>query len=323
MDLISILILLAAIFVGWSIGANSASNAIGTLVGPMIIDFRTAAILVAISMLMGALLQSGAVIKTIGEDIIPREDLEGDKIVTLSALLATAIFVGLVTSRAIPVSASHAIVGALVGSGISIGILKEMNIFLILKIFLSWFLTPIFSLILAFMIYEFFMIPISKRISLVTFSETFRLLVIIGTVFIAYGLGANNVGNSAGLVIGSNILGDRIITLIIMGIAMGLGIISFSKKVVNTVGRNITLIDPMTAFTAQSSAGIVIYFFTLLGIPISATQAIIGGLVGAGITKGSGMVNNKLVMKIFIGWIITPFSAAVLSILIYKILMMF
>ena len=155
-----------------------------------------------------------------------------------------------------------------------------------------------------------------------TFSETFRLLVIIGTVFIAYGLGANNVGNSAGLVIGSNILGDRI-TLIIMGIAMGLGIVSFSKKVVNTVGRNITLIDPMTAFTAQSSAGIVIYFFTLLGIPISATQAIIGGLVGAGITKGSGMVNNKLVMKIFIGWIITPFSAAVLSILIYKILMMF
>lgn len=322
MDIISILILLVAIFIGFNIGANSGASVISTLVGSKIIEFRTAVLLVAILMLIGALSLSDPVIQTVGKEIISEKDLERDRIVTFSALLATAILVGFTTSGAIPVSTTHAIVGALVGSGISIGIIREINFFVISKIILSWFLTPIFSLIIAFIIYEFFMIPVSKRMSLVTFSETFRLFVIISAAFVAYGLGANSIGTSAGLVI-SSILSDKKVVLIAIGIAMVLGVIIFSNRVVKTVGKNITIIDPMTAFTAQFSAGLVICSFTLLGIPISITQAIIGGLVGVGLTKGVGMVNKKLVIAIFIGWIITPISAAILSMLIYKILMIF
>ena len=150
MDILSILILLVAIFIAFNIGANGGASIIGTLVGPKIIEFRIAAILVAILMLLGALSLSGPVIKTIGEDILPERDSEIDKAITFSALLATAIIVGFITSGAIPVSTSHAIVGALIGSGASIGILKDMDILVLSKIVISWFLTPALSLILAF-----------------------------------------------------------------------------------------------------------------------------------------------------------------------------
>ncbi|MEA3254852.1 MAG: inorganic phosphate transporter [Candidatus Altiarchaeota archaeon] len=320
MEPVSILILLAAVFVGWSIGATSGSNAVGTLVGSRIIGFRTATLVVAVLMLAGALLQSGPVAETVGGGIVPREILAGCGLAVLSTLLASMFFLVFMTSKAIPVSVSHVVVGALVGSGISMGVSGEMDYFLVLKIFLSWFLTPVFSLILAFIFYEIVMVPASKKVSLVTFSEASRVLVVLGTCFVAYGLGANSVGSPAGLVIGSGVVGDTPVLLIVLGVAMGFGVVSFSRRVVYTIARNITVLDPMTAFAAQFSAGVVIYFFTLLGIPISTTQAIVGGLVGVGLTKGVGMVNNKLVKIIFLGWVITPFSAAILSMLIYTIL---
>ena len=323
MDIISLLIILAAALVGWGIGANSASNAISPLVGLNIISFRGAAILVSALMLMGALLQSDAVVKTVGEGIIPKEKLETNKVAALSALLATAVFVALVTSEAIPISSSQAVIGALLGSGLSMGLLGGMDINLVFRIFLAWLLTPVMSLLLAIVVYGFFMAYLSKKVSLVTFSETFRLLVLIGTGFVAYSLGANNAGNAAGLLISSGVFSGRTAPLVLVGLAMGFGVVFFSKKVAKTVGRNITLIDPVTVFASQFAAGATVYFFTLMGIPVSASQAIIGGLVGVGMTKGAGMINNRLVLMIFLGWVVTPIGAAILSAVIYKALSYF
>jgi len=320
MDTISALIIIASVFVGWSIGANSASNVVSTLVGPGITSYRTAVILVTALMITGALLQSGPVINTISRGIIPEKDLQEDRLIALSALLATVLFIGVVTSQALPVSSSHAIVGGLAGSVLATGLLKEFNQPMTINIILSWFLTPVLSVVAAYVIYKAFLVPFSKKISLIIYGQSFRILAVIATAFVAYGLGANNIGNSVGLVIGSGTVKENTPIMLLIIASMCFGMISFGRKVVNTVSRNITLIDPLTAFTAQFSAGIVIYFFTVSGIPISTTQAILGGLVGVGMTKGTGMVNRSLVMEIFIGWIITPISTAILSMLIYCIL---
>ena len=61
MDIISILIILAAVFVGWGIGANDAANAIGVIVGSRSLRYRIAVSLVAVFMLLGALLQGHGV----------------------------------------------------------------------------------------------------------------------------------------------------------------------------------------------------------------------------------------------------------------------
>jgi len=320
MDLISVFILLSAAGVGWAIGASSGSNVISMLAGPQITGAKKAALIVSVFVFLGAMLQGGAVIKTVGEGIVSKEILSMNRLAVLSALIVTAVFVVLTTFEAVPVSSSHTIIGALIGSSIGLQMTERLDVGLLTQIFIAWLLTPILSLLIAFFIYKFVASPLSKRMSLITYSEAFRWLSILATAFTAYSLGANNIGNAVGPALSSGDIIDVNIIIAVMAISIVLGILSYSRGMVNMVGRNITLVDPVTSFTAQLSAGIVTFYFALTGIPISAVQALIGGLAGVGLTKGFGMINSKLFMQIFIGWIVTPVIAAVLSIGVYEVL---
>jgi len=355
MELISLSIIIVAILVGLNIGANSAANAIGIIVGSNILSFRKAALMISISMLLGALLQGGGVIKTVGNDLIPVKEcsndgdcpnpdvdycnieksvcekietgkeinyLEDNKKLALSALLAVLIFVSVATILTIPVATSHTMIGAIIGVMIAAGLMSRMDTSLLFGIFISWVSTSIAAILFALMIYRYLMIPLSKKMDVLTFNRVFRILIIMGAIFLSYSLGANNIGNAVGPVIGSNVIGSQTILIILVGISMGLGVKAFSKNVVETVGKKITSMGPTMAFTSQLSAGIVIYVFTILGIPVSTTQAVVGSVIGIGLTKGIRTVNIKTTEHIFIGWILTPITAAVLSMLIYNLLMM-
>jgi inorganic phosphate transporter, PiT family len=320
MDITSVFILFSAAGVGWGIGASSGANVISMLAGPQITSLRKAALIVSALVFCGALLQGGAVIDTIGNGIVSKESLSTNRLAVLSALIVTAVFVILTTLEAVPVSSSHAIVGALIGTSVGLRLTEELDSGLLSRIFASWLLTPIISLLLAFFVYKFVSAPLSKRMSLITYSEAFRWLSIMATAFTAYSLGANNIGNAVGPVLSSGVGVDANIIIAVMALSIVLGILSYSRRMVNMVSRNITVVDPVTTFTAQLSAGLVTFYFTLLGIPISAVQALIGGLVGVGLTKGFGMINSKLFVQMFIGWIVTPVIAALLSIGVYEVL---
>lgn len=320
-DILSLLIVVSSALVGLAIGANSASGCVSTLSGLKMVSFRTSALLVALLMFAGGLLSGGPVVKTVGENILPQKAVDDSmRIAAVSALLATALFVGLLTYESLPVSAGHSLIGALIGSAAGLGLLGSMDWPLLYWIFLAWLLTPGVALVLAFCLYGYINSYLSKRVSLVTFSRTFRMIVIAGTVFLAYGLGANNAGNAAGLVLRMQVISDQTLVLVVVGFFMGLGVLSFSRRVVTTVGKNITVLDPPTVASSQFAAGLTLYIFTLLGVPISSAQAIIGGLVGVGVTKGTGMINGRLVMVIFIGWVLTPLASAALSYVLYWVL---
>lgn len=354
MELISLLIVIAAILVGLNIGANSAASAIGIIVGSNILSFRRATLIISISMLLGALLGGGGVIRTIGNDLIPVKEcsndgdcpnpgldycnteksvcekigtgkevnyLEDNKELALSALLAALIFVSAATILSIPVAISHTMIGAIVGVMIAAGLMSRMDTSLLLGIFISWISTPIAAIIFALMIYRYLMIPLSGEMDILTFNRVFQILIIVGAIFLSYCLGANNIGNAVGPVIGSNAIGSQTILIILVGISMGLGVRAFSGSVVETVGKEITSMGPVMAFTSQLSAGIVIYIFTVMGIPVSTTQAVVGSIIGIGLTKGIRTVNIKTTEHVLIGWILTPITAALLSMLIYWLLM--
>lgn len=353
MELISLLIIIAAIFIGLDIGANSAANAIGVIVGSNTLSFRKAALIISLSMMLGALLQGGGVIQTIGTGVIPMKEclsdldcmnsnggycntvnyvceergtgrgitpLECDKRLALSALLAALIFVTAATLLAVPVAMSHTIIGAIIGVVVAAGISNRMDVNLLSNIFIAWVSTPIAAIILALVIYRYAVTPLSGRMNLLTFNAVFQVLLILGAVFLSYSIGANNIGNAVGPVIGSNAVNNPIMIILLVGISMGVGVIKFSRGVVDTVGKKITSMGPTMAFTSQLTAGLVIYFFTLLGIPVSATQAVVGSIIGIGLTRGMRTVNIKTIGHILVGWILTPVVAALLSMLVYNIL---
>ncbi|MCK5586347.1 inorganic phosphate transporter, partial [Candidatus Bipolaricaulota bacterium] len=85
-------LLLAGAYVGWNIGANDAGNCVGTTVGAGLLSYRKAILLVAVFVVLGALLQGGNVMKTIGKGIVT-SDLPSLAIIT--ALISAGLFVTL------------------------------------------------------------------------------------------------------------------------------------------------------------------------------------------------------------------------------------
>ena len=101
---------------------------------------------------------------------------------------------------------------------------------------------------------------------------------------------------------------------------MAVGAWTFGSRVTDTVGKSITALDYGGAFSAQFAAAFGVHLFSMMGIPVSTSQAVVGGVIGVGLTKGMRAVSMGKIKTIFAGWIITPLCAAVFAALLYKLL---
>ena len=143
--------------------------------------------------------------------------------------------------------------------------------------------------------------------------------VIGAACYVAYSLGANDVGNAIGPLL--NKYPEKGVYLALLGgIAMGTGALTYGRKVTNTVGKSITPLDLPGAFSAQFAAAFGVHLFSVLGIPVSTSQAIVGAVIGVGLTKGARAVNRERIAIIGIGWVLAPSCAAIFAIFLYRIL---
>ncbi|MCD6219059.1 inorganic phosphate transporter, partial [Candidatus Calescamantes bacterium] len=101
--------------------------------------------------------------------------------------------------------------------------------------------------------------------------------------------------------------------LFIGGLSIGLGAITYSRKVMITVGRRIIPLDAFSAFVAVLAEAITVHIYSVVGVPVSTSQAIVGAVVGIGIFKGIRVISKNTVIKIIIGWFLTPALGATLS----------
>ena len=106
------------------------------------------------------------------------------------------------------------------------------------------------------------------------------------------------------------------------GLFIVLGLATWGKNVVKTVGTKITLLNYSKGFAAQLGAAVAVLVATLLGMPISTTAVLIGSISGVGLVDGQGRqsINLKMVCKIVAGWIVTLPVAGVLSVIFFAII---
>jgi PiT family inorganic phosphate transporter len=90
-------------------------------------------------------------------------------------------------------------------------------------------------------------------------------------------------------------------------------VITFGKRVMYTVGKQIITLDHFAAVIAVLSMSSIVWMFTLLGLPASTSQAIVGAVVGAGFAGGTKDINLKVLKKIVLGWVQTPLVAGLFS----------
>ena len=137
--------LLGGIFLGWSLGANDASNVFGTAVASKMLKFWTAALLASVFVILGALISGQAGIDTLSG--LTRIDLEQAIISSVAAGLAVTFM----TLLRLPVSTSQAVVGGIVGIGI---INKQVNLGGLGKVMICWIGTPIGAMVLVLFLYR-------------------------------------------------------------------------------------------------------------------------------------------------------------------------
>ncbi|MCD6310041.1 MAG: anion permease, partial [Candidatus Eremiobacteraeota bacterium] len=224
---------LAGGYVGWNIGANDSANCIGTSVGSGITTFRRARYLVIFFVMLGAFLQGHLVMKTLGKGIVTADLPE---FAVLVALLSSGIFVTLATFFRVPVSTSQALVAGVAGVGVGVfGFTGEQIAWKkLLTILECWIASPILAMILSFIIYRLLIFIIPRIRNKKRLDQILTFLVLISAAYVAYSLGANDVGNAMGPLF--NLFPENAQGLALFGgITMGLGVLTYGQKVTNTV----------------------------------------------------------------------------------------
>jgi PiT family inorganic phosphate transporter len=145
--------------------------------------------------------------------------------------------------------------------------------------------------------------------NLFMYDRGLRWSLILAGSYGAYALGANNVANVTGAFAGPGML-TPFQACLIGSLAIALGILTYSKKVMYTVGRDLVRLDAYTAFISILSAAVTVHAYAIIGVPVSTSQAIVGAVLGIGILKGTRTIQAKTFWKILFGWIGTPAISA-------------
>ena len=340
MELSIIIFLLGGLFLGWSLGANDAANVFGTAVGTRMIRFKTAAIICSIFVILGAIISGSGTTETLGK-LGAINALPG----AFAACVAAGLSVYLMTRFGLPVSTTQAIVGAIVGWNIYTG--SSTNTKILITILSTWILCPIIAGLIAMFFYVLAKKFIhSSKLHILRLDAYTRAALILAGAFGAYSLGANNIANVMGVfvpispftdinVMNIFIFSSKEQLFLLGGIAIAIGVFTYSRRVMFTVGNDLSKMSPVAAFIVVISHSIVLFLFASQGIsnflqsinlpsiplvPVSSSQAVVGAVIGIGLLKGGKEVRWSVAGKISLGWVTLPVIAALMSFMILFIL---
>lgn len=332
-SLLPLIFLSAGLFMGWSLGANDAANIFGTAVGTRMVKFTTAAIICSVFVTLGAFISGSGASHTLGS-LGAIDAIGGAFAVSASA----AFTVMIMTGKGLPVSTSQAIVGAIIGWNLFSGNPTDYSV--LTKIASTWVFTPILAAIFAIAFYWIVRLFIENmEIHLVKLYKYNRLALLLAGAFGAYSLGANNIANVMGVfinvspfetldLVGGIALSSTQQLFLLGGFAIAVGVFTYSKRVMMTVGKSIFKLSPISAFVVVMASSAVLFLFASEGlytfltsrnlpafplVPVSQSQAVVGAIMGIGIAKGARGVNYRQLGKIGAGWVMTPLVSLLIS----------
>ncbi len=331
MDFIVILFLTSGLFLGWALGANHLGNVFGTAVGTRMIRFSTAAAICSIFVILGAVVSGGGTTETIGK-LGAVNTLAGAFMVAGAA----AVAVWIMTRAGLPVSTTHAIVGAIVGWNFFSDTWTDLDSFF--KIMAGWVMGPILAALFAIAL--FFLTARALRmlnLHMLRLDAYTRLGLILAGAFGAYSLGANNIANVVGVFLPASPFAELrffdVFTVtsaqqlfLLGGIAIAVGVYTYSGNVIHTVGKGLYTLSPISAWVVVMAHSLVLFLFASEGlerllatvglptiplVPISSSEVIVGAVLGVAMVKGAHNIRWRMLGRIGVGWALTPAIAGI------------
>jgi len=332
----SLLFLSSGLFLGWSLGANDASNVFGSAVGSRMLRFSTAATLCSVFVILGAVIGGAGAAEGLGE-LGAVNALAG----SFTTALAAALTVYWMTKLGLPVSTTQAVVGAIVGWNWFSGSATDTE--QLVRIFATWVLCPVLAALFSAGLYVLTVRWIRhRRPHLLRLDANVRGGLILAGVFGSYSLGANNIGNVMGMFVDSSpfrdihLFGiaeiDGVQQLFLLGaIAIAVGVFTYSRRVMTTVGGSLMTLSPVGALVVVVANALVLFLFSsedlseavrsvglpaIPLIPVSSSQAVIGAVVGIGLLQGRRglrQIRWSVLGRVASGWVTTPLIAALVG----------
>ena len=167
-----------------------------------------------------------------------------------------------------------------------------------------------------------------KHFHFTNVERVFGVLMILTACAMAFAHGSNDVANAIGpvaAVVGIVQSGGEVASksalplwvLVLGGVGIVIGLVTYGKRVIATVGSQITELTPSRGFAATLAAATTVVFASGTGLPISTTHTLVGAILGVGLARGMAALNMTVIRNIFLSWIVTLPAGAILSILFF------
>jgi PiT family inorganic phosphate transporter len=319
-----LLITLALIF-DFINGFHDAANSIATVVSTRVLSPAVAVGWAAFFNFVAAFGGGVKVANTMGTGVIQFEQLKaqgtGMVLSVIFASLLGAILWNLLTWWwGLPSSSSHALAGGLIGATLPALGLRGLVGEGIAKIALFIVLSPLIGMLLGsgMMVISTWIV---HRRTPATVDKWFRRLQLVSSGIFSYSHGTNDAQKTMGIIaviLYGTIWANRPFhipfwVILICHAAIGLGTALGGWRIVRTMGHNLTKLQPIGGFSAETGGGVTILAISRLGIPVSTTHTITGAIVGVGATKGTRAVRWGVAGRIVWAWILTIPAAALVA----------
>lgn len=170
---------------------------------------------------------------------------------------------------------------------------------------------------------------VEKKLHFYTVERVFGVLMVITACAMAFAHGSNDVANAIGpLAAVVSVAQTGMISaqsalplwiLMIGGFGIVIGLATYGRHVIATVGERITHLTPSRGFAAELAAATTIVIASGTGIPISTTHTLVGAVLGVGLARGIEAIDLRVVVRIFVSWVVTIPAGAFLAIIFFFI----
>ena len=318
-----------AIFLAINMGGSGTAPAFSAAYGANIIKRNLIPGLFGIAVFIGAIVGGKETAKTIGKGLLD-PDMMTFSIVSI-ILFSVGISLLIANLFGIPQSTSQATVLSVIAPAVYFRSLNTDLLFF--DILPTWFIMPVISFILAFLIGKYIYKPIRKRgytiSKKVNESYVLKGLIVFMSLYVAFSIGTNNVANAVGplaTMAGNELnIADKhfvhvlILATLIIAPSFGIGSSFFGHKVVQKTGKEIVLFGRIEAvIIAFISASLLLTASLVKGIPTSLVQLNVAAIIGIGVAKlGLKNIFRKTeVNNFFAMWLIAPIIAFSISLLL-------
>lgn len=312
-------------------GFHDAANSTSTVVATRALKPRTAVFMAAFFNFAALFVVGTAVANTVAKTVQVEElGLQSGGVpvglgVAFGALLGAVFWNYLTWSIGMPSSSSHALLGGLLGAGLSAGGADVIKWSSIEKTTLAIVLSPLVAFTVAFL--AMFLVGLLQRATRwKDDAKPFKWLQIVSSAAVSFGHGANDAQKTMGVIafalVSGGYLGvdDSIPLWVELGAysMIALGTMWGGWTIIETMGLRITRLNANSGVAANIGSVTAIFGATEVGVPISTTQAAASSVMGAGSASGAGL-NWRKIGEMVVAWFLTMPAAAIVGFVAFRL----